>query len=111
MRAFGSLFVLFFLIFSFLLLCLVAFSGDEFWDRHNWRGPGNSGSGGKVGVSRAMQVDLGRLLCVWVYRIWVSLLIIVCLYLLLTAWTGAADPMASAARSLPGEMEYAIELH
>jgi len=80
MKALGSLSVLLLIIFSFLLLCLVAFSGDEFLDRHNWRNPGKFGSGDKAGVNSVMQVDLGRLLCIWVYRAWVFLLVAVCLY-------------------------------
>lgn len=40
---------------TFILLCVVSFSPDDFWNRH-------LRSGGKL--------DSGRIFCVWIFRVW-----------------------------------------
>lgn len=83
MRAIGQLSFLMLIIASFVLICVIAFSGDDFWKRHDWRSKTSVGqhdppSGEGAALSH---IDLGRLFCVWLYRCWWLLAILTITYL------------------------------
>jgi hypothetical protein len=74
----GAMSFLIFLVISFLLLTLIAFAGHDFWNRHDWLEIYN------VDKHKSLQerIDLGRLMCVWLYRLWCLLLVLTILYIL-----------------------------
>ena len=80
MKALGALSFLMLVIVSFILLCVVAFASEDFKERHDWRQATNIALK-SVGLNRAISsIDLGRLFCVWLYRVWVFLLITTLIY-------------------------------
>lgn len=80
MHTVGSISFLLLVIVSFILLCVVAFAGDDFWQRHDWKQrPGVTRSRGSVRETLG-SIDLGRLFCVWLYRSWCLLLILTLAY-------------------------------
>ena len=65
MKAFGASAFVLLIVVSFLLLCVVAFAGDEFRTRSNWQlqATGNW----------KVRTDLGRLFCLVLFRAWLAL--------------------------------------
>ncbi len=66
MRELGQVSILLLVVFTFLLLCVIAFAGEDFRKRHDWRIWVKEEDSRKFGAS----VDLGRLFCVWLLRVW-----------------------------------------
>jgi hypothetical protein len=77
-HAIGVMSFLMFLVISFGLLCVIAFAGHDFWNRHDWLEPKVNSLTQK---SLQERIDLGRLVFFWLYRIWCLLFILTILYL------------------------------
>lgn len=74
MKTIGALSFFLLLVFSFLLICLIAFAPDDFRHRREWR------PAALRGKTNAEHVDLGRLLCLWLYRLWLISLFLTIIY-------------------------------
>ena len=68
MRTLGAMSFLPFLASSAMLLALVSLTLGEFRERRNWRIPAAEQQGSHWGAG----VNLGRLFCLWVFRIWAA---------------------------------------
>ena len=80
MRAVGPMSFLMLIVLSFILLCVVAFAGDDFRKRHDWR-PKKPSEEAERGAGNSMwEIDLGRLFCVWLYRFWWFILLVTLYY-------------------------------
>jgi hypothetical protein len=80
MHAIGSMSFLLLLVISFVLLCVIAVAGDDFWNRHDWK-LGIKSKSSSHPIQKIMeQTDLGRLFCVWLYRVWCALFFLTLLY-------------------------------
>jgi hypothetical protein len=72
----GAMSFLMFFVISFLLLTLIAFASHDFWNRHDWLKKISA----EKHQSLQERIDLGRLMCVWLYRLWCLLFVLTILY-------------------------------
>lgn len=80
MRVVGQLSFLAFCIVTFMLICVIAFAGDAFSERHNWRHLQRRSAATDRTEHVFRQIDLGRLFCLWLLRLWLLLFVIVVFY-------------------------------
>jgi len=80
MHAIGFISILLFVLVSFVLLCVIAFAGEEFSKRREWRVCDSKKSQGPNVVVNS-GIDLGRLFLLALARAWVALLALSMLYI------------------------------
>ena len=61
-----------------MLIGLLVFTFSEFRQRHQWRIP----TSGQKGTHWGADIDLGRLFCLWVFRVWVLSLLLMAVFFL-----------------------------
>jgi hypothetical protein len=81
MHAIGFISILLLVMISFILLCVVAFTGDEFSKRHLWREMSRQNKSAGWNKTVNANVNLGRLFILILFRAWIVLLIVSLLYL------------------------------
>lgn len=70
MGAVAAVALIFVFIIGFMLLCIIAFSGDDFWQRNEWR------------VKSSKEINPGRFFCFLLFRFWLLLILFSLIYYL-----------------------------